>query len=116
MKSHKVAFKDSKLINLGTKKIHSFPLQTRMMSVAYMQIQGRHPEGKGFLLEHDCQFVIYVTKGKAKIFAGDQIFEVKVGDVVFVPTETKFAVEGDVEYVTVDTPGFYPEQSEETKE
>jgi mannose-6-phosphate isomerase-like protein (cupin superfamily) len=59
--------------------------------------------------------VIYITKGSGIIYAGDEKYEVSVGDVVFVPTENKFAAEGDMEYVTVDTPAFYPEQSEEVK-
>ena len=49
------------------------------------------------------------------IYAGDEKFEVGVGDVVFVPTENKFAAEGKMEYITVDNPAFFLEQSEEIK-
>lgn len=84
------------------------------MDVALMVVKGRHPEDpKTFILEHECQFVIYVSKGEGKIYAGDEVFEVKVGDVIFVPTNNRFAVEGNFEYITVDLPAFFPGQSEE---
>ena len=109
----KYSIKDAKKIDLGTKQIYSYPLSTRLMSVAYMKISGRHPEKENeWLFEHDCQFVIYVTKGKGKVYVGKKTIVVTVSDVVFIPTETPFAVEGNFEYVTFDTPGFYPEQSE----
>jgi mannose-6-phosphate isomerase-like protein (cupin superfamily) len=114
MKPEKIQKKDAKLIDLGGKRIYAYPLQTKMMSVAYMVVKGRNPTKKNtFLLEHDCQFIIYVTKGKGRIYTSNELFEVTVGDVVYIPTDNKFAVEGDMEYVTVDTPGYYPEQSTE---
>jgi mannose-6-phosphate isomerase-like protein (cupin superfamily) len=81
-----------------------------------MVVKGRHPkESNKFILEHACNFVIYVVKGEGKIYAGDETFEVKVDDVVFVPTDNKFAAEGEMEYITVDVPAFYIEQSEEVE-
>jgi len=112
MKPVKINKSEANVINLGTKKIHEYPLPTKLMSVAYMKVTGRHPQ-KGFLYESDCAFCLYVTKGKGKIYADDEIFKVEIGDVVYVPTKTKFACEGDMEYVTFDSPGFYPEQSKE---
>ncbi len=114
MKPQKLSKKQIELVDLGSKKIQKYPLDTKLMSVAYMVVDGRHPKGKKkFLLEHDCAFVVYLIKGKGKVYAGDEVFDVRVGDVVFVPTEHRFAVEGKMEYVTVDTPAFYLEQSEE---
>lgn len=114
MKSVKILKKEAKLIDLGTKKILSYPLPTKLMSVAYMTISGKHPE-KGYLYEHDCAFCLYVAKGNGKIYADRNVFDVSVGDVVYVPIKTKFACEGNMEYVTFDSPAFYPEQSEEIK-
>lgn len=114
MKPQKLTKKQVNKIDLGSKVIHEYPLKTRLMSVAYMVVKGRHPKGKKrFLIEHDCAFVIFLTKGKGRVYAGEEVFDVKVGDVVFVPTENNFAVEGDMEYVTFDAPAFFPEQSEE---
>jgi len=100
---------------LGAKKIYKYPLGEKLLSVARMVVDGRHPES-GYLLEKECNFAMYMTRGKGRYFVGDEIFDVGVGDVVFVPAGNKFASEGDFEYITFDTPGYYPEQSEEVKE
>lgn len=116
MKAVKYSSQDTNKIDLGTKVIFKYPTPTKEMDIAKMVVKGRHPESPNtFLLEHKCQYVIYVSKGKGKIYAGEDIFEVKVGDVVFVPVDNKFAAEGDMEYITVDLPAFFPEQSEEIK-
>lgn len=114
MRARKYSFNQTSEIDLGTKHIFKYPTPTKELDIAKMVVDGRHPIGKTkFIIEHDCQFVIYVTKGEGKITAGKEVFNVKVGDVVFVPTNNRFAVEGKLEYITVDTPSFYPEQSEE---
>jgi len=114
MKAVKYSASEVKKIDLGTKVIFKYPTPTKEMDIARMVVKGRHPENKNsFLLEHVCNFVIYVIKGKGKIYAGEEMFGVEVGDVVFVPKENKFAAEGEMEYITVDSPAFFPEQSEE---
>ena len=117
MKPKKYTSKDTNKVNLGTKIIYKYPTPTKEMDIARMVVKGRHPQDKNkFILEHACQFVFYVIKGRGKVYAGDAVFDVGKGDVVFVPTENKFAVEGDMEYITVDVPAFYLEQSEKVTE
>jgi mannose-6-phosphate isomerase-like protein (cupin superfamily) len=117
MKPTKYSSIDTNKIDLGTKSIFKYPTPTKNMDIARMVVKGRHPQGKSkFILEHDCNFVIYIINGKGKICAGEEVFDVEVGDVVFVPKENKFAAEGDMEYITVDTPAFYMEQSEEIED
>ncbi|MEK7111099.1 MAG: hypothetical protein AAB856_00740 [Patescibacteria group bacterium] len=113
MKPIKYSSDKASIINLGTKIIYKFPAQTKLFELSRMVVSGRHPENpKEFILESDCHFMIYVTKGSGKIYAGDDIFQVVAGDVVDVPPGNKFACEGkDFEYITFDTPAFYPEQS-----
>lgn len=115
MKPTKYSSSDTNKIDLGTKIIYKYPTPTKELDFSMMLIKGRHPE-TGFLLEHDCQFFIYVTKGQGKVVTDSDTIEVTVGDIVFVPKETKFAMEGDFEYLTAGTPAFYPEQAEEVKE
>jgi mannose-6-phosphate isomerase-like protein (cupin superfamily) len=101
-------------IDLGTKVIFKYPTPTQLFDIARMVVAGRHPaDPNKYILEHACDFVIYVIRGEGKVWAGEEIFEVKVNDVVFVPKENKFAVEGNMEYITVDVPAFSLEQSEE---
>lgn len=114
MKPTKYSPSDTNKIDLGTKIIYKYPTPTKNFDIARMDVDGRHPEDKDtFIVEHECQFVIYVVKGSGIIYAGEEKFYVKVGDVVFVPKEIKFAVEGKMEYITVDNPAFFPDQSEE---
>lgn len=116
MKPKKYSQSDTNKIDLGTKVIYKYPTPTKSMDIAKMVVNGRHPEDKDtFIIEHECQFVIYVIKGSGIIYAGDDKFEVGVGDVIFVPTENKFAAEGKMEYITIDNPAFFLEQSEEIK-
>jgi mannose-6-phosphate isomerase-like protein (cupin superfamily) len=102
------------LIDLGTKQIHKYPTPTKAFDIAHMVVNGRHPEKTNtFIIEHKCSFVMYILRGTGKVYAGDKVFEVKPEDVVFVPTDNKFAVEGEgLEYITFDAPAFFPEQSE----
>jgi mannose-6-phosphate isomerase-like protein (cupin superfamily) len=113
MKPVKYSKSDANRIDLGTKVIYKYPAPDKLMDIGIMFVNGRHPEGENtFILEHDCNFVMYITKGNGIIYAGDESFEVVSGDVVYIPKENRFAVEGQFEYITVDTPAFYPEQSE----
>ncbi|MCX6783912.1 MAG: hypothetical protein NT141_02490 [candidate division WWE3 bacterium] len=114
MKPTKYTFNETNKIDLGTKVIYKYPTPTNDFDIAKMVIKGRSPEESSkFLLEHVCQFVMLVTRGSGKVFTEAEVFEVTVDDVIFIPTECIFAVEGDFEYITVDLPAFYPEQSEE---
>ena len=114
MKAKKYSLKEANKIDLGTKLILKYPSPTKLFDIAKMVVNGRHPENSNeFILESDCHFMIYVINGKGKIYAGDKVFQVVVGDVIDVPPGNKFACEGkDFEYITFDVPAFYPEQSE----
>jgi mannose-6-phosphate isomerase-like protein (cupin superfamily) len=117
MKAIKYTQNDTNKIDLGTKVIFKYPSPTKIFDVGRMVVDGRNPEGKNkYILESDCGFVLYVIKGEGKIYAGDEIFDVEINDVVFVPKGNKFAAEGKMEYVTVDVPAYYPEQSTDVEE
>ena len=103
-------------IDLGTKLIYKYPTPTKQFDIAHMVLNGRHPKEKNsYILEHGCMFAMFIIKGNGTVYAGDEIFTVYVDDVVVVPTDNKFAVEGNMEYITFDLPAYYPEQSEEIK-
>lgn len=114
MKPRKFTFEDTKKVDLKTKVIYKYPSLSRLLELNYMVVSGRHPKNENeYIIEHDCQFIIYVTKGNGKIRAGGEIFDVKIGDAVYVPAENKFAAERkDFEYITVETPAWYSEQAE----
>lgn len=117
MKAIKISEKDSKKIRLGAAKtIYKYELPTKLFDIAKMEVHGRHPENPTrVILEKDCNFVMYVTKGGGKYFINGEEIRVEEGDVVYVPAGSIFACEGDFEYITVDVPAYYPEQSEEVE-
>lgn len=107
MKPQKYSSNDTNKIDLETKIIYKYPTPTKDFDIAYMVVKGRHPEDKNtFIVESACQFFMYIVKGEGTVYAGNETFQVKEKDVVFIPTNTKFAVEGNFEYVTVDKPLF----------
>ncbi|HCM37025.1 MAG: hypothetical protein UV61_C0003G0096 [Candidatus Gottesmanbacteria bacterium GW2011_GWB1_43_11] len=117
MKPQKYSFSETRKVDLGSKVIYEYPTFSKSLSIAKMVVKGRHPKNpETFILEHVCQFVIYILSGSGKIYVGEGCFDMAVGDAVFVPKEHTFAVEGSLEYITVDNPAFFPEQSEEVHE
>jgi len=117
MQPTKYTFSDTKKIDLDTKIIYKYPTPTKLFDIGRMVVKGRHPKDpRTFILESDCSFVMYITKGSGRVFAGEETFDVQPEDVVFVTSKHNFAVEGDMEYITFDAPAFYPEQSSEITE
>ena len=117
MKPTKYTTRDTNKIDLGTKVIYKYPTPTKDFDIGVMAVNGRHPVDEDtFIIESECSFVIYVLSGTGKVFAGEEVFAVAGKDVVFVPARSKFAVEGKLEYVTFDSPAFYPEQSKEVRQ
>ncbi|MHB1865229.1 MAG: cupin domain-containing protein [Candidatus Saccharimonadales bacterium] len=114
MKPVKYSLSDTNKIDLGTKVIHKYPTPTPKYDIGHMEVKGRFPLNSKFNLNTICDFIIYVTKNTGVIFAGSETFSVEVGDVVFIPKNNKYAVEGNFEYITIDVPAFSPEQSAET--
>jgi len=56
--------------------------------------------------------MLYVVKGKGKVYCDDEVFEVEEGDVVDVPTCTKFTTQGkNFEYITVEHPAWFAKQA-----
>ncbi len=106
---------EAKVVDLGTKVITKYTADDKQLEINHMTIRGRHPENPDhFIYEEGVRFMVYITSGKAKITCDDQVFEVEPGDAVDVPVITKYAVEcltEAVEYITAESPAFYPEQA-----
>jgi mannose-6-phosphate isomerase-like protein (cupin superfamily) len=103
----------AEIVDLGAKIIRKYTAFDKQLEVNHMVLNGRTPEESGaFLRETKVHFMAYVTKGNGKIFMEEEIFEVGVGDCVDVPPGTKFAAEGNFEYITAENPAWYPEQAQ----
>lgn len=103
----------AKIVEQKTKLIRKYTASDKQLEINHMVLNGRTPEKKGtFLCETKVHFMMLVIKGKGKIFLEDKAFEMSEGDCVDVPARTRFAAEGyDFEYITAESPAWYPEQA-----
>ena len=108
IKKSQALFKD-----LGTKTIRKYTSPDKQLEVNCLTVNGRHPEEPGqFIYEVGVAFMVYVIKGKGKFWVGEKEYIAEVGDVLYIPRATKFAVEGkDLEYLTFETPAWYSAQA-----
>lgn len=103
----------AKIVDLGAKIIRKYTAPDKQLEINYMVLSGRTPEKAGtFLCETKGHFMALVIKGKGKVFLDKEIFDVGDGDCVDVPAGTKFAAEGNFEYITAENPAWYPEQAQ----
>lgn len=103
----------AEIVNLGTKIIRKYTASDKQLEINYMILNGRTPEKAGtFICETKVHFIVFVIKGNGKIFLDKDIFEVGEGDSVDVPAGTKFAAEGNFEYITAENPAWYSEQAQ----
>ncbi|MEK9178789.1 MAG: hypothetical protein AAB801_03345 [Patescibacteria group bacterium] len=102
----------AKVVDQGTKVIRKYPASDKLLEVNHMILNGRTPVGENtFLRETKVHFMILVIKGSGRIYCGSEIFNVEEGDSVDVPAGTKFAAEGNLEYITAESPAWYKEQA-----
>lgn len=103
----------AKIVDLGAKIIRKYTASDKRLEINHMILNGRTPEKEGtFLCETKVHFMVLVIKGKGKIFLGEEVFEASEGDCVDVPAGTKFAAEGNFEYITAENPAWYSEQAQ----
>lgn len=97
----------------ANKSIKRYPSASRVMEMNLMTLNGRSPMNPDhFILNTVVHFMIYVTKGEGIFYVDDAIIHASVGDVLDVPPKTRFAASGKgFEYVTVENPAFFLEQS-----
>lgn len=104
--------KEAKIVNQGTKIIRKYTAPDGQLEINHMILNGRTPEKEEqFLCETELHFMVFILNGKGKIFSGDEVFDVEEGDCIDVPKGTKFAAEGNFEYITAENPAWYPEQA-----
>jgi mannose-6-phosphate isomerase-like protein (cupin superfamily) len=100
------------VIDLGTKRIVKYTSQDKNLEINHMFMTGRQPEVEGtYNYETKCHFMIYILRGSGKFIAEDETFEVEEGDVIDFPVSTRFATEGNFEYLTVESPAFSLDQA-----
>lgn len=105
---------ENQLIRIDANKIiKRYPSTSRVIEMNLMTLNGRSPINPDhFIYNTLVHFMVYVTKGKGMFYVDDAVFNASEGDVLDVPPKTRFAACGeDFEYVTVENPAFFLEQS-----
>lgn len=103
---------NAKVVNLGTKIILKYTSSDGQLEVNHMTIHGRHPDNPAhFIFETKVTFMVFILKGKGRISRDDEIIEVEPEDVIEFPTSTRFAAEGDFEYLTFEHPAWFASQA-----
>ena len=83
------------------------------INIAYIKVNGRYPD-KGTVKNKVCKEMGYIVKGKGKLYIGDEVHTLEVGDVVLIKPGDKYYWEGEFEMVVPCSPAWYPEQHEVT--
>jgi mannose-6-phosphate isomerase-like protein (cupin superfamily) len=102
----------ARTVDQGSKTIKGYTSSDRKLEINHMTLNGRTPMKENtFLCETQVHFMAFVTKGVGKMYCGDEVFDVEEGDALDVPAGTKFAAEGNMEYITAENPAWYKEQA-----
>jgi mannose-6-phosphate isomerase-like protein (cupin superfamily) len=64
------------------------------------------------IIEHKCDFVYYILEGKGYFIINDEKEECEKGDLVVVPSGSRFRYVGELKMLLITTPAFYLEQEE----
>ena len=95
--------------------VYEYPDVNKDLGIAISELNGRVPE-EGRMKNNTCQEAYYVLSGSARVFVGDQIWEISEGDVLQINPQEEYYVEAqDLKLVIPTAPAFYPEQWENVK-
>jgi len=107
IKSEEVKVNDFKIIEvqdfLNRKEYDTF-------SIAKVKINGEQKFGR----DTNSDLAYFVLEGKGKFYIEDNVFEVKKGDLVFIPKNTKYKDEGNLSLLAIAAPRF--ERSKRVRE
>lgn len=112
----KVTKKEAKFIKREQTVIYSYPPTSKAISVAFIEVKGRHPAGeKEQFIEHDLHVLFYITDGNGIITVEGEPYGLVKGDVLTVQPGKRYFVEGDLSYVVATSPAYYSDQNEIVK-
>ncbi len=112
----KVTKSEAKIIDRNFARIFSYPSPSKAISVAYIEVNGRHPSGRDKqFIEHDLHVLFYVIKGNAVVTIDNKQYKVTEGDSIIIQPGKKYWIEGKISYIAVTTPAYYSEQNEVVK-
>jgi len=110
----KISKKDIEPIERETAVISNYPFPTKEISITHIQVKGRHPSDVTKQhIEHKLTLICYVISGSGKFIVEELEIEVSPGDAIFIKSDQKYYIEGDLEYLVSCSPAYYREQHEQ---
>ena len=89
-----------------------YPMNDKDINIAIIDITGRYPT-KGRVVNNKCKEIVYVIKGKGKVFVDNKEISLEKGDMILIEPKEKYYWDGNFTLFVPCTPAWYPEQHEE---
>ena len=86
-----------------------YPINDEDLDISFIEIKGRYPD-KGFVMNEKVKELIFVQKGKGKIFNQDKFYNLEEGDEVLILSKEKYFFEGKLKLIAACSPAWYQEQ------
>ena len=114
MKFKHVKPEDIEKLDLGSINVQNLLADDsyNKFSVAKVEIKGKQKPG----LNKESDTAYYILGGEGKFFIEDKEINVKKGDLIFIPKNTKYKDEGDLTLLAVSVPKFDREKRERFEE
>ncbi len=94
-------------------RIYNNKEQCPQAAVVYQETEKGHSEE---FLHKKSYFIFYIIEGKGTWFVEDEPREVKAGDVVIIPPNTRFYYKGKLKQVCVTSPAWEAEQEQHVRD
>ncbi|HEX7042952.1 MAG TPA: cupin domain-containing protein [Patescibacteria group bacterium] len=100
----------------GISRFHEYQFPFQNASLGVSEINGRYPES-GFDIDTEVEASWYVEEGNANIWIGGKIYQVEKGDMVYVPKNEKYWIDGkNLKLVVASSPVWHPDQHSHIEE
>ncbi|MFH1280922.1 MAG: cupin domain-containing protein [Candidatus Beckwithbacteria bacterium] len=91
--------------------VWEYPTDNPDINGAVVEINGRYPD-KGRVVNHKCQELVYVVKGKGRLVCEGKPTLFEKGDILIIDSGEKYYWQGDFTACVSNAPKWTPEQHE----
>lgn len=89
--------------------VYEYPTEDKDINVAFAELNGRYPN-EGYVSNTIVKEILYVLSGKGKIVIEEDENELAEGDMVTIPSNKKYFLEGNLKLIIPCTPAWSSEQ------
>jgi len=92
--------------------IFDYDLKTKDIGIALQEVNGKSQ----YMINKKCDEFGFVISGSGKLFVEDKEFELKEESAFHIPIGKKSLIKGNIKFITITRPDWFPEQCEMVKE